>query len=206
MLFVRGFILGISIAAPVGPIGALCIRRSIRDGWFSGFISGLGAATADMLYGSVAAFGLKTISDVMISGQYWLRGFGGIFLIYLGVRTLSSEPETQTDRERSQEWVGNYGSTFLLTLTNPLTIITFAAIFSSIVPTNAALNSLEAIQMVAGVFGGSITWWMILSVSVGFFRERLGERFKQWIQWISGGIITLFGLGALLTLLQMKLP
>ncbi len=199
MLFLRGFVMGISIAAPVGPIGALCIRRSVKNGWLSGFISGLGAATADMLYGSIAAFGLKTVSDVMISGQSCLRGFGGLFLIYLGLRTLLSKPEPEPTQERSLELLGSYGTTFILTLTNPLTLLAFVAIFTSIIPSDTRLTTLKSMQMVAGVFIGSSAWWMFLSLSIGAFRERFSERFKYWIQWLSGGMITLFGLGALIT-------
>jgi threonine/homoserine/homoserine lactone efflux protein len=202
MLFIRGFVLGLSIAAPVGPIGALCIRRSVKDGWPSGFISGLGAATADMLYGSVAAFGLKTVSDIMIRGQSWLRGFGGVFLIYLGMQTLISKQDPQAAQTPRLKILGNYGSTFILTLTNPLTILTFVAVFSSIMPSNAGVTTLNAIFMVVGVFLGSSTWWLILSLSAESLSIRFGERFKKWIKWISGAVITIFGLGALITLLQ----
>jgi threonine/homoserine/homoserine lactone efflux protein len=202
MLLLRGFILGFSIAAPVGPIGVLCIRRSVRDGWFAGLVSGLGAATADMLYGSVAAFGLKAVSDFMINGQAWLRGFGGFFLIYLGLRTLTSAPDPGSTAERDDGRFANYASTFMLTLTNPMTILSFAAIFATIIPADAELTTLKSLHMVAGVFLGSVTWWTILSVSVGLLRGRLSDRLNHWIQWSSGGVIILFGLAALITLFR----
>jgi threonine/homoserine/homoserine lactone efflux protein len=203
MLFIQGLILGFSIAAPVGPIGVLCIRRSIRDGWFSGFISGLGAATADMLYGGVAAFGLKAVSDFMVARQLWLRGFGGLFLIYLGIRTFFSKPSRSLTPERGLGRFASYTSTFLLTLTNPLTILSFAAIFASILPANAGLTTGKSIQMVAGVFTGSSLWWIILSLTAGSLKSRFSELLNRWIQWVSGGVIMLFGIAALWSLLRL---
>jgi threonine/homoserine/homoserine lactone efflux protein len=201
MLILRGMIIGFSIAAPVGPIGVLCIRRSMRDGWFAGFISGLGAATADMLYGCVAAFSLKAISDFMIREQAWLRGIGGLFLVYLGVRTFFKQPTEGMLVERGNGMLGSYSSTFLLTLTNPLTILSFAAIFASIIPSDTQLTTWASVQMVLGVFLGSSAWWIILSVSAGALKDRLSNQLNQWIQWTSGAIIIFFGLAALLSLL-----
>jgi threonine/homoserine/homoserine lactone efflux protein len=203
MLFLQGLILGFSIAAPVGPIGVLCIRRSIKDGWFTGFISGLGAATADMLYGGIAAFGLRAISDFMVTRQVWLRGLGGLFLIYLGVRTFFSKPSSNSAPERRLGRFANYTSTFLLTLTNPLTILSFAAIFASIIPANAELTTLKSIQMVAGVFAGSSLWWIILSLTAGSLKSRLSEQLNLWIQWGSGVVITGFGIAALWSLTNL---
>ncbi|MGD8552891.1 MAG: LysE family translocator [Anaerolineales bacterium] len=202
MLFLRGLILGFSIAAPVGPIGVLCIRRSIKYGWRAGFISGLGAASADMLYGSVAAFSVQAVSDLMIGAQSWLRGIGGLFLIYLGMRTFQKKTAVAAAPEERSSWLVSYTSTFLLTITNPLTILSFAAIFASIAPTNTELTTMKSLQMVAGVFSGSSLWWMILSVTAGWLKSRLSERFNQWIQWVSGMVIVLFGIAAIGSLLH----
>jgi threonine/homoserine/homoserine lactone efflux protein len=202
MLFLRGFILGFSIAAPVGPIAVLCIRRAARDGWLAGLVSGLGAATADMLYGSVAAFGLKAISDFLINGQTWLRSLGGLFLIYLGLRTLVLNSEFEVKPAGGDSRLANYASTFMLTLTNPMTILSFAAVFATIIPADAELTTLSSLQMVLGVFLGSVAWWTILSVLIGALKGRLSSRLNRWIQWISGCVIILFGLAALSTLLR----
>lgn len=199
MLLIRGFVVGFSIAAPVGPIGVLCIRRSLRDGWLAGFISGMGAATADMLYGSVAAFGLNAISDFMITGQSWLRAIGGSFLIYLGARTFFTRPVEGSFPERRFGVLGLYSSTFVLTMTNPLTILSFMAIFASIIPPGIELTTWSSIEMVVGVFLGSSAWWIILSVSAGALKYRLSGQLNQWIQWGSGATIMIFGVAALLT-------
>ena len=200
MLFLRGLILGFSIAAPVGPIGVLVIRRSMRGGWLSGFISGLGAASADMLYGSVAAFGLQAVSDFLINKQTWLRLTGGIFLIYLGMRTLlRQEPADRQRPINRTDGLAHYSSTFLLTLTNPLTILSFAAIFASILPVSAELSTQNAVRMVIGVFVGSSLWWLILSLGSAAFNTRLNLKINRWIQWVSGGIILGFGVAALWT-------
>src|SRR3990170_1865269 len=126
----KGVLLGFSIAAPVGPIGVLCIRRTLAQGRLSGFVSGLGAATADAVYGIVAAFGVTFVSNLLIQQAPWLRLFGGLFLCFLGVRTLLAKPSEKACPERGKGLIDDYGSTFLLTLTNPLTILSFAGIFA----------------------------------------------------------------------------
>ena len=131
-LILRGFILGLAIAAPVGPIGVLCIRRTLAQGRLFGFVSGLGAATADALYGCVAAFGLTAISALLVRQQDLLRLLGGLFLCYLGVRTLLARPTDQSAAAEGQGLGGAYFSTLLLTLTNPITILSFVAVFAGL--------------------------------------------------------------------------
>ena len=128
----KGLIIGFSIAAPVGPIGVLCIRRTLAEGWPSGLVSGLGAASADAIYGSIAGFGLAFISNFLVSQQFWLRLVGGIFLCYLGTRTLLSRPAEQAPVGKNGGLLAAYGSTLFLTLTNPMTIISFVAIFAGL--------------------------------------------------------------------------
>ena len=117
-LLLRGGLIGLAIAAPVGPIGVLCIRRTLADGWVFGLVSGLGAATADALYGCIAGFGLTLVSAALISHQAWLRLAGGLFLCYLGTRTLISRPAEQAASVRGGGLWRAYGSTLFLTLTN----------------------------------------------------------------------------------------
>ena len=200
-LFIRGFVIGFSIAAPVGPIGVLCIRRTLADGQISGLVSGLGAATADAMYGCVAGFGLTFISSLFIGQQMWLRLFGGLFLFYLGIKTLLSIPAEKEANIGQGGLFGSYVSTFLLTVTNPLTILSFAAIFAGLGLANTNGNYASALILVSGVFLGSATWWLFLSGGVGLFRDKFSTKGLLWVNRISGLIITVFGVVALAGLL-----
>lgn len=193
-LFIRAFIIGISIAAPVGPIGVLCIRRTLANGKLAGFLSGMGAASADMVYGAIAAFGISAITTILIDNAFWLRLFGGGFLLYLGVKTFLEKPAQQAAQARQGGLFSMYLSTFLLTITNPMTIISFAAIFAS---TMIGQEVGSPLVMVAGVFAGSAAWWMTLSLGVGMFRERLTPAHMAWINRLSGAIIIAFGMYAI---------
>jgi len=191
----RGFIIGISIAAPVGPIGVLCIRRTLTDGRLTGFLYGLGAATADMVYGAIAAFGLTVIMDLLMDQAIWLRLLGGTFLLYLGIRTLFSKPADKAAQTNHNGLIGAYLSTFFLTVTNPMTILAFIGIFAGAMPIGAKNSPLI---LVAGVFVGSAFWWLALSLGVGLMRERLGPNLMLWINRLSGMIILVFGIYILL--------
>jgi len=195
----RGLAIGFSIAAPVGPIGVLCIRRTLAEGRVSGLVSGLGAATADAIYGCIAGFGLTFISNFLVSQQLWLRLIGGVFLCYLGIKTLLAKPAEQAATARGNGLVGAYASTFILTLTNPITIISFAAIFAGLGLASTGGEYLSAGILVLGVFIGSSLWWLILSGGVGVFQNKFNPHGLQWVNRISGVIITAFGLFALLS-------
>ncbi len=198
--FLRGLLLGFSIAAPVGPIGLLCIRRTLADGRWFGLASGLGAATADALYGSVAAFGLAAVSSVLVNQQGWLRLVGGLFLLYLGVRTFLAKPDSQEAAAQGRGLAGAYFSTFLLTLTNPLTILSFTAMFAGLGFGGAQTGWLQALWLVVGVFTGSALWWLLLSGGVGLLRERFSPAAMAWVNRFSGAIIAGFGAAALWSL------
>ena len=198
--FLRGLVLGFSIAAPVGPIGVLCIRRTLAEGRASGLVSGLGAATADAIYGCIAGFGLTLISKFLVSQQVWLRLIGGGFLCFLGVRTFLSKPAEHVASAKRNGLFGSYISTFFLTITNPMTILSFAAIFAGLGVGGAGVSYVSAAVLVLGVFIGSALWWFILSSGVSIFRTRLNPDRLRWVNRISGIIITGFGLIALLSL------
>lgn len=205
-IFLKGLLIGFSIAAPVGPIGVLCIRRTLAEGRAAGFVSGLGAATADAFYGSVAGFGLAFISGFLISQGEWLRLLGGTFLIYLGIKTALARPTEATPGEsppaRAGGLLGAYTSTFFLTLTNPLTILSFAAIFAGLgIGSQTSGGFLSPALLVLGVFSGSGAWWFLLSGAASWMRGRLGERSLQWVNRLSGAVILFFGLAALGSLL-----
>ncbi len=197
---IRGFIIGFSIAAPVGPIGVLCMRRTLAEGRPSGLVSGLGAATADAVYGSVAGFGLTFISNFLVSQQLWLRLVGGVFLCYLGIRTIVAKPADQAASANGNGLLGAYASTFFLTLTNPVTILFFAAVFAGLGLGGTNGNYMSAGVLVFGVFLGSALWWLVLSGAVSLFRAKFNAYRLQWVNRISGAIITGFGAFALLGL------
>jgi threonine/homoserine/homoserine lactone efflux protein len=199
-LLAKGFIIGFSIAAPVGPIGALCIRRTLMEGGIVGFFSGLGAATADALYGCIAGFGLTFISQFLISQQIWFRLIGGAFLCYLGLKFFWTQPIKQVASSRGIGLMSAYGSTFFLTVANPATILSFAAIFAGLGIAGPTGNYFSAGIFVFGVFIGSTLWWLILSGIVSFFQSRLNLQGLRWVNRISGIIIGGFGLFALFSL------
>ena len=198
--FLRGIIIGFSIAAPVGPIGVLCIRRTLTEGRAFGFFSGLGAATADTIYGLIAGFGLTFISNFLISQQIWLRFIGGGFLCFLGVKTFLSKPAAHATSAKGNGLVGAYVSTFFLTITNPMTILSFVAIFAGLGIAGTGGSYGSAVVLVLGVFMGSALWWLILSSGVSVFRARFTAQRLWWVNRIAGIIITAFGLIALFSL------
>jgi len=192
-LFLRGLIIGFSIAAPVGPIGILCIRRTLSEGRVSGFLSGLGAATADALYGCVAGFGLTVISSFLVDQRFWIQLVGGVFLLALGIRTLRSAPAERPAAASGTGLVASYASTLFLTLTNPMTIISFAGIFAALGVAETGGDLLAAAGLVLGVFIGSAAWWLLLSGGVGLMRERLSGGILRWTNRASGAILVIFG-------------
>jgi threonine/homoserine/homoserine lactone efflux protein len=196
--FLKGFLIGISIAAPVGPIGLLTIRRTLAFGRIAGFMSGLGAATADAVFGGIAAFGITAISSVLIGAKLYLGVIGGIFLIYLGWQTFVSKPAEQPAESRASSLGVIYASTFLLVLTNPISILYFTAIISSV---GAAGNLSSASSMVFGVFMGSVMWWFFLSFIASLLKSRINPTNLQLVNQISGIIIAAFGVWAVASVL-----
>ncbi|MCU0561591.1 MAG: LysE family translocator [Desulfobacterales bacterium] len=195
-LFLRGLLIGFSIAAPVGPIGILCIRRTLADGRMAGLLSGLGAATADALYGCVAGFGLTVISSFLVDQRAWIQLVGGIFLLLLGAKTLKSSPAKNPAAASGSGLAASYASTFFLTLTNPMTILAFAGIFAALGVVNTGGDVAAAALLVLGVFLGSAAWWLILSGGVGLVRERLNPAILRWVNRVSGLILVVFGAAA----------
>jgi threonine/homoserine/homoserine lactone efflux protein len=196
----KGLIIGLAIAAPVGPIGVLCIRRSLAYGRTLGLVTGLGAATADAAYGAVAAFGLATISNFLIGQRWWLGFLGGLFLCYLGVRTFLSPPAKQDAEVHGGKLFSAYLSTLFLTLANPMTILSFIAVFAGF-GLAATPDYGSASLLVAGVFLGSAGWWLMLSSGVALLRSRLDTGWMRVVNRLSGGLILAFGIYSLSTFL-----
>ena len=204
-VFLQSLLIGFSIAVPVGPIGILCIRRTLAEGRRAGMISGLGAATADAFYGAIAAFGLTFISSFLINQSIWLRLGGGLFLIYLGIKTFFAKPHDKeapiSSNENNEGMLNFYMSTLFLTISNPLTILSFAAIFAGFGAVSFNSQDYRAsAMMVLGIFIGSSTWWFILTYTTGLVRNRINSTTLIWINRIAGAIILIFGIFALISI------
>lgn len=193
--FIKGMAIGFLIAAPVGPIGVLCIRRSMTDGFRAGLATGMGAATADAAYGCVAGFGLTAVSDFLVTRQSVLELFGGMFLCYLGIRTFARHPAEEAANVGGGRLLTAYLSAVVLTLANPATILSFAAVFLGL-GIGAAPGYGRACALVLGVFTGSAMWWVILSSGVGWMGSRLWQGWTRSINRMSGAVLVIFGLCA----------
>lgn len=197
-MLVRGAVFGVAIAAPVGPIGVLCIRRTLADGRLAGFVVGLGAATADLIYGVIAILGLSALADLLTGISLWTRLLGGFFLCYLGWRMLRERPAEQAaDLAPARNLLGAYFSTLFLTLTNPATILAFTAIFAGLGAGTTTGNLADGLLLAGGVALGSTLWWLGLSSAVGLLRQRVTPQALRWVNLGAGLVIIGFGLAAL---------
>ncbi|MBK8754858.1 MAG: LysE family transporter [Candidatus Competibacteraceae bacterium] len=200
MLFgLKGMLVGFAIAAPVGPIGLLCIQRTLARGRWSGMLSGLGAASADAVYGCIAGFGLASLAGLLLAWQTELRLIGGLFLLYLAWRMWRTLPSAEPVRVRPTHagLLGDYLSTLALTLTNPVTILAFLGIFAGLGLAGGSGNFAMAGALVLGVFTGSLVWWLLLAGGVGLLRGRLTPSGLRWINRASALLMTGFGVWAL---------
>jgi threonine/homoserine/homoserine lactone efflux protein len=205
VFFLKGIAVGLVIAVPVGPVGVLCIRRTIFEGRLFGLLSGLGAATADTIFGIIAGFGLTVVSDLLLGYQEWMRAAGGLFLVYIGISALRKRVVRPEKLETSAEnLLSAYLSTFVLTITNPLTILAFLGIFAGVGFTGEEATLGRAAMLVAGVLVGSLIWWIGICLGAGLFRDSFGEWHLVWLNRISGGILTLSGIGLVCSLLYDK--
>ena len=200
MSFLKGLAFGFLLAATVGPMWILCFRRTLAHGRLFGFVSGMGVATADALYGSMAAFGLTAVSGFLLAQKFWLAAIGGAFLCWLGAKTLLSHPGDRPADVPAGSLAVAYTSTFALTLTNPATILAFVAIFAGL-GLAASTSYAEAALVVLGVVIGSAFWWTVLAVGAGWLRKRAGPRLLRAINIVAGVSISAFGIHTLGTLL-----
>ncbi|WP_027799352.1 LysE family translocator [Paraburkholderia dilworthii] len=208
-LFVTAAGVGLAIAAPVGPMGMLCIRRTLTGGPRAGLAIGLGIASGDAFYGLIAALGLVGISQFMLAYDRPLHLLAGLFLLYLGVRTLLQKPPADAangenngngdgDGDGKLAQVGRagalraYASSLLLTLTNPQTVIMFAALFTTLAP-RGQFSSAIALTTVGGVFCGSIAWWCFLVTVVSLARHAIGSKLRLAIDRLVGIMLAAFG-------------
>jgi threonine/homoserine/homoserine lactone efflux protein len=201
-LFLKGFVIGLMIAVPVGPIGLLCVNRTLSKGTSYGLASGLGVATADAISAGIVALGLTLVSTFFLSHQIWLRLIGGIFLCCIGVKIFATQPAEPSAWDKEQNLLHAYASTFFLTFTNPLTLLSFVAIYAGWGMEDLTGHYLASAILTAGVFCGSASWWMVLSSSMPALRMMFSHSGLRWVHRISGAIIAGFGFIVLLSLFQ----
>jgi threonine/homoserine/homoserine lactone efflux protein len=185
-LLIEGMLIGLVVAVPVGPLGLLCINRALMMGAVCGLFSGLGVATADALAAGIVGLGISLISGFVAEQQHWLRLIGGIFLCYLGYKIYRTEPVAKKQINNVNGLVSAYFTTFLLTISNPVTLFSFIAIYA------------------AGVFTGSALWWIGLFIGLTTFHDKFSLRFLFWVHRVSGAVITVFGFVVLLSLTPLR--
>jgi len=199
-LLLQGVLMGMVVAVPVGPLGLLCINRALMMGPTCGLFSGLGVATADALAAGVAALGITLISGFLVDHQILLRLFGGAFLCYLGYKICVTEPASRSPIKDFNGLLSAYATTFLLTFSNPLTILSFVAIYAGWHVPSFDGHYLAAATLTVGVFTGSALWWVGLFIGLTLFHDRFNVRFLFWVHRVSGLIIAGFGVLVLLSL------
>jgi len=189
---IRGIATGLIIAAPVGPVNVLCIQRTLGKGWKSGLISGLGAAAADTIYGAIAGFSITLVIDFLLKEQFWIRVLGGFLLIAIGIVYFFRKPiELKEKKEESTH--SDFVSTFLLTLTNPTTVLSFIAVLATMGMREQRTVPLTLL-LIAGIFVGSMMWWLLLTGIVYRLRRTIKQQTMCWMNRIAGFAIGAFGI------------
>ena len=196
LLFAKGALLGLSIAAPVGPMALLCLRTTLARGFGVGLLAGLGVAAGDAFYAALAAFGLTAATGLLAGQQAWLGLLGGLYLVWFGVDTVQRPPAPDARAPRHGSGLAAFAGTFLLTLANPPTIMIFAAVFAGLGLAEARQGLSPSGAVVAGVLVGSGGWWVVFAGVASRLRERLSGRPLAWINRISGAALAAFGLWA----------
>jgi putative LysE/RhtB family amino acid efflux pump len=196
LLFAKGAVLGLSIAAPVGPMALLCLRTTLAHGFVPGLMGGLGIAAGDVFYAALAAFGLQAATALLTGQSLWLGLAGGLYLVWFGLATIRQPLPAAGAEGGRRRGLATFVSTFLLTLANPPTIMIFAAMFASLGLIEAQRESAAALAVVAGVFLGSAGWWVLFAVVVSRLRDRLRGPVFVWVNRVSGAALAGFGFWA----------
>jgi threonine/homoserine/homoserine lactone efflux protein len=193
LFFIKGFLIGLIVAAPLGPIGIISLQRTFSKGYLAGVFSGLGISTADAIYGAFAVFGVTAMSSFLLSQQLWLRIIGGMVICGFGIRIYSQAGyQKMAASANNKSCFGAYFSALVLTLVNPALIISFAAIFASLGITRT--NHYASILLIVGVFSGSAIWWVFLSGIASRLQKRFTDSFIRKINQVSGFLIAGFGI------------
>lgn len=190
ILLLKSIMLGFVVAAPVGPMALLCMSRVLSKGFFSGLITGLGIASADGVYACIVGFGLSAVSNFLIAHTKIIHIMGGLLLCYIGIKIFLSKQASNNGKPKSS---GDYFSSFFLTLTNPMTIVAFIALFSGLGVGTTHPDILHAFTTIIGIFLGSLLWWLVLVTTVMIIHHKVESKFTQWVNVISGLIIAGFG-------------
>ena len=202
-IIINGFIFGLVLAAPVGPVGVLCVQRTLSEGRMHGLLSGLGAAVGDAIYGAIAAFGVSAVQLWISDHQASLRTIGGILLLLLAAKTLILRPNRKNQKNvgklHTENLLQDFVSTFLLAITNPITILTFAGLFVTLGSTDVGDSVNNAALLVFGVFIGSALWWFALAFTANLARPYIDGGYQKWVSRISAAILISFGVYALIT-------
>ncbi len=201
--FLRGIIIGFLISIPVGPVGIMCIRRALHNGFFSGLISGLGAAIADGFYSILAVFSLTFVSTALLRYHFWFRLIGGLFLIYIGYTIFIAQPSLEgTPKRKRRSFIKDFISSFFLTIANPVSIFAFAAFFAGFgVGVDEAGYFMSSI-LVLGVVMGSLLWWILVTGIAALLSSHFNPHSLRLLNKISGAAIAIFGAAALLSLIK----
>jgi threonine/homoserine/homoserine lactone efflux protein len=196
-LLLKGILAGLAISAPVGPVNVLCIKRTLARGWTAGVISGLGAAAADTIYGGIAGFSISFIIGFLVREEFWIRLFGGILLIGIGILYYCRRPQSLEEERRNESEKSEYVSAFLLTLTNPTTVLSFLAVLAGL-GMGQHREWWLTLFLVLGVFCGAMLWWIALAAIATHFRDRFNDRAMLWMNRIAGLAIGGFGVVTLM--------
>ena len=200
--FFKGLLIGAAVSAPLGPIGLLCINRCLTEGRVRGFVSGLGAATADMVFCIIAGFGFTFVSRFLDEQAVWISLVGACGLLFLGLRIFFSKPEEKSFTNTGGDLAHIYLSTFALTLINPVTILFFVAVFTSLGVTLSREDYPSLTLLIVGVLAGAVLWWFLLTGCVSLLHRRLTQKTIRWVNRISGTIVMVLGLLAFLNAIR----
>ncbi len=203
-LLLKGVVIGFVVSVPVGPLGLLCLNRALALGPLCGLISGFGIATADALAAGIAAFGISLVSSFLVDHQESLRFFGGLFLCYLGYKIFVTKPGQGSSPNNVNGLFGAYLTTLLLTLSNPVTLLSLIAIYAGFGLESLSGHYFPAAMLTFGVFIGSSLWWVALFVGMAVFRSRFNIKILAWVHRLSGAIIGAFGIVVILSLSPLK--
>ncbi|MEI6092551.1 MAG: LysE family transporter [bacterium] len=191
----NGFVLGFSLAAPVGAIGLLVINRTIRKGQLYGFVSGLGATFADAVYGGIAGFSFRAVTNIITEYSHIIKPIGCLAMILIGIKIFLSKTNMERIKVKdSKSLVGAFSSVFFLTITNPITVIFFIALFSGLGLNINDKDYFGIFVFIVGVLIGSAAWWLILCAVTGVVRHKISNKTISIINKISGTAIMIFGI------------
>ena len=205
-IFIKGIIIGLLVSAPLGPIGIMCIQRTLNRGYMAGFISGLGAAAADIIFALIAGFGLTIVINFIEKQHIYFQILGGLFVLYLGLRIFNTNPVKQLRLQRLNKTrlSQDFASVFLLTISNPMAIFLFIGIMAALKVANDLLSYFELSILIAGIAGGAILWWFVLASIANRFRKKIRLKSIWWLNKITGSVVFIFGLVVIISIWVIK--